>query len=239
MAISKRLRYELLRRDEHTCQYCGESAPDVTLHIDHVVPVTLGGTDDPGNLVTACKDCNAGKTSIPADAPLVKKVSEHSAAYALAMTDKMTRIRAHLEASNELLVQFDDAWNDWWMADTKESIPLPDEYKDGIRRWAQMGVPFELIQFAIEKAMRKKGIRGEFGVFQYMAGIVWRTLDDHDAPSLTEAKVAVYTASEYEENVTEERITAYLHGWDTGYEVGFHDGKGGYLNRLENPQNGT
>ena len=41
MAVSKRLRYEILRRDNHTCRYCGESAPDVKLTIDHVVPVSL------------------------------------------------------------------------------------------------------------------------------------------------------------------------------------------------------
>ena len=28
MAVSKRLRYEILRRDNHTCRYCGASAPD-------------------------------------------------------------------------------------------------------------------------------------------------------------------------------------------------------------------
>lgn len=36
MAVSKRTRFEVLRRDGHICQYCGEKAPDVTLHVDHV-----------------------------------------------------------------------------------------------------------------------------------------------------------------------------------------------------------
>lgn len=54
MAVSKRTRYEVLRRDNHTCRYCGGSAPDVRLTVDHVLPVTLGGSDDPSNLVAAC-----------------------------------------------------------------------------------------------------------------------------------------------------------------------------------------
>lgn len=59
MALTKRTRFEILRRDNHTCRYCGASAPDATLTVDHVTPVALGGTDDPSNLVTACRDCNA------------------------------------------------------------------------------------------------------------------------------------------------------------------------------------
>ena len=56
MAVSKRTRFEVLRRDNHTCRYCGQSAPDVKLTVDHVLPVALGGHDDPTNLVAACKD---------------------------------------------------------------------------------------------------------------------------------------------------------------------------------------
>lgn len=63
MAVSKRLRYEILRRDKFACRYCGAKAPDAPLRVDHVTPVALGGTDDPTNLVTSCEPCNAGKTS--------------------------------------------------------------------------------------------------------------------------------------------------------------------------------
>ena len=39
MAVSKRTRYEVLRRDNHACRYCGASAPDAKLTVDHVLPV--------------------------------------------------------------------------------------------------------------------------------------------------------------------------------------------------------
>jgi 5-methylcytosine-specific restriction endonuclease McrA len=68
MTVSKRARYEVLRRDNHTCRYCGGKAPDVALTVDHVTPVALGGTDGPGNLVAACRDCNAGKAASHPDA---------------------------------------------------------------------------------------------------------------------------------------------------------------------------
>ena len=69
MAVTKRVRFEVLRRDNHTCRYCGASAPDTTLTVDHVTPVALGGSHDPSNLVAACKDCNAGKASTSATRP--------------------------------------------------------------------------------------------------------------------------------------------------------------------------
>ena len=60
-AISKRIRFEVFKRDSFTCQYCGAQAPDVVLHVDHINPVAGGGTNDILNLVTSCADCNAGK----------------------------------------------------------------------------------------------------------------------------------------------------------------------------------
>lgn len=62
-AIPKSVRFEVFKRDKFTCQYCGASAPDVILEIDHIKPVSKGGTNDILNLVTACRDCNSGKTN--------------------------------------------------------------------------------------------------------------------------------------------------------------------------------
>lgn len=59
--LSKKLRFEVFKRDKFTCQYCGRSAPDVILEVDHIMPVKEGGTNDIMNLVTACKECNRGK----------------------------------------------------------------------------------------------------------------------------------------------------------------------------------
>lgn len=61
MAISNRTRYEIFRRDRFTCGYCGRSAPDVALELEHVVPRAAGGGDESSNLRAACFDCNNGK----------------------------------------------------------------------------------------------------------------------------------------------------------------------------------
>lgn len=60
-AISKTVRFEVFKRDRFTCQYCGEKAPDVVLHVDHILAVANGGTNDILNLVTSCAGCNGGK----------------------------------------------------------------------------------------------------------------------------------------------------------------------------------
>lgn len=64
-------RREVLRRDNHACQYCG-SRKQLTL--DHVVPRSKGGTHTWDNVVAACSGCNSRKGDrIPQDAGMKLK----------------------------------------------------------------------------------------------------------------------------------------------------------------------
>ena len=218
MAVTKRTRFETLRRDDHTCQYCGAKAPVAKLQIDHVIPVALGGDDRPGNLVTACEDCNGGKASIAPDAPLVEKLSAEASAYARGMVDKMTRFRADIERGDELIEEFDEEWSTWNVVGTDRQVPLPPDYELSLLRWAQMGVPFRVIQMAIKKAMNKPGLRGEHSVFQYLAGIVWNMVNQREIDySVTDETAAVYTAHEVEGDLIPD---AYHEGYKRGLEDG-------------------
>lgn len=70
--LSNGRRYRILQRDGFRCRYCGAQGADVQLHVDHIHPVSAGGTNDPHNLVTACSDCNLGKhTSLPTWEPCI------------------------------------------------------------------------------------------------------------------------------------------------------------------------
>lgn len=62
MTLSGQLRIRILERDGYRCIYCGQSSRSAVLQVDHVVPRARGGSDDPTNLVTACYECNAGKS---------------------------------------------------------------------------------------------------------------------------------------------------------------------------------
>lgn len=66
-ALPKKIRFEIFKRDSFTCQYCGKSAPEVILHVDHIVPISKGGEDEITNLITACQYCNQGKSNIELD----------------------------------------------------------------------------------------------------------------------------------------------------------------------------
>src|SRR5690606_40826449 len=67
------------------------------LTIDHVLPVALGGSDDPSNLVAACRDCNAGKSSAAPDAETVAEVEVDSARW---VDRKSTRLNSsHVKIS--------------------------------------------------------------------------------------------------------------------------------------------
>lgn len=60
--LSKKRRFEVLKRCGFRCHYCGARGTDgVELHVDHVHPVSKGGDNSDDNLVAACRDCNLGK----------------------------------------------------------------------------------------------------------------------------------------------------------------------------------
>lgn len=53
----------LFRRDGHICLYCGFQFRHAELSRDHVKPLSQGGQDLWGNVVTACKRCNNRKAA--------------------------------------------------------------------------------------------------------------------------------------------------------------------------------
>ncbi len=76
-ASVKLSKQEIFRRDQFTCQYCGERASELT--VDHVVPQHLGGLSTWSNLVTACASCNhkkGGYTLAQAGLTLRKKPAQ-------------------------------------------------------------------------------------------------------------------------------------------------------------------
>ena len=57
-------RRNLLLRDDHTCQCCGHIGTAADLTVDHVIPISKGGSSSNWeNLVIACKKCNWRKAN--------------------------------------------------------------------------------------------------------------------------------------------------------------------------------
>ena len=63
--VPRGLRKEVFKRDNYTCVECGARKSDgATLHVDHKIPVSKGGTDELDNLQTLCSDCNLNKSDV-------------------------------------------------------------------------------------------------------------------------------------------------------------------------------
>jgi len=58
---SGKRRHRIFVRDRFRCQYCGVKFAEERLTVDHIIPVSQHGTDDPVNLVTSCGPCNRRK----------------------------------------------------------------------------------------------------------------------------------------------------------------------------------
>lgn len=142
MAVSKRLRYEILRRDNHACRYCGATAPDVPLTIDHVVPTALGGSDDPSNLVAACRDCNSGKTSSSPDQPVVTDVTADQLRWAAAMKAAAEAQAAKRDREFDFVSFLGQMWLD----------PFSDYFIDSDRVWQRNKDPERKYFYAVVRA---------------------------------------------------------------------------------------
>lgn len=76
--IKKRIyaRGGIFKRDQYSCQYCGDKGKESELTIDHVIPKVMGGPKTWANIVTCCNSCNqkkAGRTPKQARMKLLRK----------------------------------------------------------------------------------------------------------------------------------------------------------------------
>lgn len=74
--IQKSTRFGVFQRDRFTCRYCGRKPPEATLELDHVTPFSKGGSNEADNLVTSCRECNAGKRDREFDAILLPRKAD-------------------------------------------------------------------------------------------------------------------------------------------------------------------
>jgi hypothetical protein len=96
MDAEEPLRERIFRRDGYRCVYCGRVLPGEWLSLDHVQPRWRGGDNSPGNLVTACRDDNARKGSLPAWAWLAD-LPEERANFLLYAVHVWPRLRRAVE----------------------------------------------------------------------------------------------------------------------------------------------
>lgn len=172
-AISKRVRFEVFKRDAFTCQYCGAHPPGALLHIDHIEAVANGGLNDIDNLITACEPCNLGKGARPLNvapeslsdkAARVAEAEEQLAGYGAIMAARRERILA-------------DAWRVVDVLTGEDSINR--DRLQSIKKFVERLGVHEVIEAA--EIARAAAIRSHERSFRYFCGVCWSKIRDSGA----------------------------------------------------------
>lgn len=166
--LSKRTRFEIFKRDGFECQYCGAHPPQVILHVDHIVAVANGGDNDYDNLLTACQDCNLGKSSKElTDAPIslleraaeIQERERQIVGYQQVLASRRQRIREEVQHVVELYETF------------HEGYTLTDRAKLSVQHFVER-LGFDDVYQSMEAAHRKPQVSDE-EKFRYFCGTCW------------------------------------------------------------------
>ncbi|MDX3645838.1 HNH endonuclease [Streptomyces sp. MB09-02B] len=225
MAVSKRLRYEILRRDNHTCRYCGASAPDAPLRVDHVTPVALGGSDKPENLVTSCEPCNSGKSSATVDSAVVADVDATAVRWADAMKQAAENLRQQQTPKDEYRDAFLAEWNRWGHGEgeARTTVELPADWKPSIERFRVAGLPADVWSDIVDTAMGYEKVL-TVNKFKYCCGIAWNKVAELQAEARKIVGSAPSAAAFDIENPDDLVLEAALLTWGQDWTCTFKGG---------------
>ncbi len=182
MAVSKTLRFNVLRRDNFKCRYCGAQAD----RVDHVTPRAMGGPDTAENLVAACEPCNSGKAAIPPDAPMIAQVSEANLRWA----DAIKRVGAQRAASQSAEKTLVDNVSRYWMeAAAREGwnywAKWPDGARDSIANFYRSGLNLSDLKHAVDVVMGKSSRQMSVSrMWKYFCGVCWTEIRDRQAKAM-------------------------------------------------------
>lgn len=172
---SKKIRFEVFKRDGFICQYCGRTPPEVVLEVDHVIPKAHDGKDDINNYLTACFDCNRGKgkneladipSGLKSNLSTLKEKREQIGAYN-EFLNELSEIREHnMSAMEETFTSY---YSDYLLSDNFKTNTLA--------RFLNQ-LPPERIDYAMKMAcskfdyMKNKDYASTLSL-KYFCGICW------------------------------------------------------------------
>lgn len=169
--MSKKVRFEVFKRDGFVCQYCGAHPPEAVLHVDHIDPVAAGGSSDIDNLVTACDSCNLGK-----GARLLTAVPEALSVKSARVAETEDQLRGYQEIMRERSARLEE--EAWEVAENlyPGAIERGFSGKDllSIKQFIKRLGLFGVLEMA-EIARAKKPYAGT-AMWRYFCGCCWRTI---------------------------------------------------------------
>lgn len=172
-AISKKLRFDVFKRDGFICQYCGSVPPKVILHVDHIHPVSKGGNNEIDNLVTSCSVCNLGK-----GARTLENIPESLSSKASRIKEAEAQIKGYNKIVREKMDREEsDAWDvaDIYLECFKD-ISKADF--SSIKKFLKR-LPLDQVIESMESATIRTRL-SKSGCFRYFCGICWRLIKEDE-----------------------------------------------------------
>lgn len=174
-SLSKKTRFDVFKRDDFTCQYCGAHPPAVILHADHIIAVANGGGDEQDNLVTSCEPCNLGKGARP-----LSVVPQSLAEKAALVAEREAQLLGYHEVMESRLERIErDLWR------VAEEIEPGSPQRGMQRKWTTSIKMFNE-RLGVHEVLEAAGIArakfpsGGYRTFLYFCGICWRKLKPKD-----------------------------------------------------------
>lgn len=167
-SISKRMRFEVFKRDNFTCQYCSAKPPKVPLELDHIVPVSKDGKNSMDNLITACFDCNRGKSDIELDnvpQPLTERMENRKLAQIQYLEYKKI-IKKDEKIIKDDIDSVELIFSNWF-----DDYILTDKFRITVKKFIK-DIGIEKTKSAMEKACVKIHYDRNHAI-KYFCGICW------------------------------------------------------------------
>jgi len=170
VGLSKRVRFEVFKRDGFKCQYCGAHPPSVVLEVDHIDPVSQDGEDGLDNLITACFDCNRGKSdkllsSIPKNLKdrmgEIEERKEQVKAYTRLIKSEARRLEKEID---QVQAEFKKAFDGFEFSPT---------FRKSVQRFLTKLPVIELVAYM---ALATSRISDRNGAIKYFCGICWKSI---------------------------------------------------------------
>ena len=178
MSVSKKIRFEVFKRDGFSCAYCGKSPPKVTLECDHIEPKSKGGSDDINNLITACFDCNRGKRNIPLDKAPAKLQENYEI-----LKEKETQLAEYHKFIQkvERRVAREIKKSDAAYTENNPEYELSKKFKRGTVKKFLEYLPVQDVVDAMHSACNR--VSDSSGCIKYFCGICWNKIKGKGFPN--------------------------------------------------------
>lgn len=171
MSVSKKARFEVFKRDNFTCQYCGKTPPSAILEVDHIRPRSKRGKDNIENLITSCFDCNRGKAGNPLSC-IPKSIKDTSTE--LAEREDQLKEYRKLLSRIERRKNADVAKIEYVFREYFEKYYLKSIFKENIKLKFIDKLPINILEDSMRLACSR--INESEKAIKYFCGIAWNKI---------------------------------------------------------------